>query len=299
MLRNFTGPNEGVQTELRSVPVSGGDPTVLLESSPSVGAIDALGLRPQEILLGTGSSGASLPTTVHSLPEDGGPARKLLDVPLGFTWSLAFDADALYAVADSPHSLSDETFDYKVWRVPFDDGAPEVLADTEQWTDRLQLTKSGLLLSWSGSGSLLAVDTTTDQRPGPALPDASRVLAVSDDAVLSTSASSDDLSVTPLAEGKTKAVWPEAGALPVFVDRAWSDGEGGWIILAEEWFDDEKVRDTLWSVDTAGRAQRVNCQDPKTATDGAISSGVAGDGAFYALTSESRLIKILLPGQAP
>jgi hypothetical protein len=206
---------------LRSVPVTGGDPTVLFQNPPD---------NREEVFVQTLSADFFFwgdlaftvsGTTIWSWPRAGGEKRLLGTITdPGFYKVMVPGTDRLIVTGVGGGDAV---------ALPLAGGAP------------IKLANVGVrLIGTDATGAYGSEQTST----GGAHPERFA------------------LRFAPADGGPARPFWP---TLPQDMApyRIWSDGRGGWLVAALEWFDEGESHQAMFWVDSQGRGVRVAC-DPST-----------------------------------
>jgi hypothetical protein len=255
-------------SQFLSVSVTGGTPQMLLDASagrPDVGAALLATMTSTDLVWTEVRQAGVAPWTVWRAPKTGGAPTMLAVVPavppmgtedLGFS-AIAVSSDSV--VLGSVLGVADA--------VPLAGGAPRALAVPTAIAQ--------------GAGSLGGVDGSgvywQQLRAG---------VPSSDDAW--------DILLSP-ADGSPAMEFWQGLADHTAPDRILSDGAGGWIVIADQMFDDQQFHTTVWSL-AADRhtAKRLACSpDLSVRASITVAPAVAPDAVYLASMGDSwQLIRV-------
>ena len=95
-----------------------------------------------------------------------------------------------------------------------------------------------------------------------------------------------DLVLSPADGSVPRTVWQ---GLPSHSgpDHIWSDGAGGWIITAQQLFDDLRFHTTIWSLGADLTAKRLGCAPSTTSGRVSVQPAITPDAIFVVAEDET------------
>jgi hypothetical protein len=217
----------GHQDQLMSVPLIGGDATIVL---------DGLTLDPARTTSGNFIVGQQL-DSMH------------------FYWLQSLSI---------PGALQ---LQWSVWRIPRTGGAAEMFVPKlpiNGWPNMIRMTPTSLVIATLDDPAQLVSKTTGEVRT--IKPEAGPIHGLADDAVLTQRATGElrgdhfvsEFVRSPLDGSPASRFWIDK---PPTLDpgRGWSDGRGGWVFATSEKAIDGLAHATIWQVDAAGVGKRIAC----------------------------------------
>jgi len=259
-------PGGALGNQFFSVPVAGGTPVQVLDGTAGrtdLGAGLAYALTPTEIFWTEESKAA--PTTAWRGPRAGGAATFIgsatATIPTGDT--LPFSDMAV-----APDAVVMATILGVAAAVPLDGSPARTLA-----TSDTLISGYGNLAGIDGAGPYWSV-------PRAGAPDAddtwSVVLAPQDGSALHT-----------FWEGTP----PHAG-----VEHMWPYGNGGWVAIVDQLFDDMKFHISVWLIDATGMGRRLACEPTTGAQHAHVDTrpAIAPD-AIYLVDDGSKFQIVRVP----
>jgi len=262
-------------SSVMALPTAGG-PATPIASLPTYGS--ELWVDGDQLIVSSGNYG----TQFFSVPFAGGTPSLIVDGASGRS-----DPGSALVYALTPTDFHWLEFPSTVggpttaWRVSRTGGSPTLVGSASATLpngpvtafDRMAVSADAVVMA-----AVLGVAAALPLDGSPA-----RVLATSDDLTRGSGnyAGIDAAGVywtapragVPLIEDKSSVMLAPAdgGPLRVFWDglpahagvwSMWPDGNGGWVIVSLEVFDDLKQRMVIWLMDASGQAKRLGCSPP-------------------------------------
>jgi hypothetical protein len=251
-----------------SVPVGGGTPQLLLDASagrPDVGAALLMTMTSTDFVWTEVRRAGVTPWTVWRASKTGGTPTMLATVPA--TTPMGTDDLGFSAIATSSDTVVLGSILGLADAVPLAGGAPRPLALP--------------MLVAQGAGSLTGVDGT-----GAYWHQLRAGVPSSDDAW--------DILLSPVDGSAAMAFWQ---GLPDHTspERILPDGAGGWIVVADQMFDDQQFHTTVWTLAADRRtAKRLACSPDLSVQDSVtVAPAVAPDAVYLVAMGDSwQLVRV-------
>lgn len=229
-------------SSLKSVPVAGGTPTVLLDTDPQVrDEVFVQALSPDFFFWGV--YGVST-TAIWSWPRAGGEKQLLGTITEpDFYKVMVLGTDRLIITGLAGKSAV---------ALPLAGGSPIKLADV-----------GVRMIGTDATGAYGSHQTSA----GGARPERFAIR------------------FAPADGGAARPFWPTLPA-DMAPYRMWSDGRGGWLVAALEWFDDGRAHTALFWVDSQGGGTRAACNPDTVASDYMEVPPAFTDDAAYVINED-------------
>ena len=250
-----------------SVPVAGGTPQMLFDASvgrPDVGASLLATMTSTDFVWTEVRQAGVSPWTVWRAPKTGGTPTMLASLPVPSLTNTTIDL-GFSAIAVGSDTVDLASLFGIADAVPLAGGAPRALLAP--------------MATAQGAGSLSGVDAS-----GAYWQQLRAGAPSSDDAW--------DIFLSPVDGSAATEFWQ---GLPDHTspERILPDGDGGWIVVADQMFDDQQFHTTVWALAADRRtAKRLGCS-PGLNTEVRVAPAVAPDAVYLASTSDSwQLVRV-------